>query len=76
LARSLVTAGTRLALWARTLTPPFYRPIFYGRSLLSLFRGGFRLRCFQPLSAGAWLHGAALSDNRYTSGSKAPFLSY
>jgi len=34
----------------------------------SLFRSGFKLRCFQLLSLIAWLPGVALSDNRYTSG--------
>ena len=40
------------------------------------FRVGFGLRCFQPLSLGAWLLGDALSDNRWTSGAETQFLSY
>jgi len=30
---------------------------------VSLFRGGFGLRCFQPLSRSAWLLSDALPDN-------------
>jgi|GEM_PF-5902048 hypothetical protein len=41
-----------------------------------IFGEGFPLRCFQRLSPVAWLPGAALSDNRYTRGHGAPFLSY
>ncbi len=43
---------------------------------LLIFRKGFGLRCFQPLSLTAWLPGYALSDNRYTRGRDTPFLSY
>jgi hypothetical protein len=41
-----------------------------------IFGTGFGLRCFQPLSRTAQLPGSALSDNRYTVGCDAPFLSY
>jgi len=41
-----------------------------------IFGNGFGLRCIQPLSKIAQLPGVALSDNRYTVGYGAPFLSY
>ena len=41
-----------------------------------IFGNGFGLRCIQPLSTMAQLPGSALSDNRYTVGHGAPFLSY
>ena len=43
---------------------------------LILFRDGFVLRCFQLLSTTAWLPSIALSDNWYTRGCVAMFLSY
>ena len=43
---------------------------------LSIFRGCFELRCFQLLSTAAWLPSNALSDNWYTRGYDATFLSY
>ena len=39
------------------------------------FGSGFDLRCFQVLSAGAWLRGNAI-NNPYTRGADPPFLSY
>jgi len=54
----------------RPVAKPFHRgwPLIFGR--------GFGLRCIQPLSLMAQLPGSALSDNRYTVGHGAPFLSY
>ena len=34
-------------------TPVLSNPYFAGAQLMSLFKGGFRLRCFQPLSTSA-----------------------
>ena len=45
-------------------TPRLYRTRLLRMSLkVSLFRGGFGLRCFQPLSRSAWLLSDALPDN-------------
>jgi len=45
-------------------TPRLYRARLLRMSLkVSLFRGGFGLRCFQPLSRSAWLLSDALPDN-------------
>ena len=54
------------------INPIFYRCPMTG----SLFRSGFKLRCFQLLSLIAWLLGNALSDNRWTRGDEGKFLSY
>ncbi len=43
---------------------------------MSRLDAGFTLRCIQRLSLRAWLPGGALSDNPYTRGSQALFLSY
>jgi len=50
------------------------KPMCRGWSLI--FGSGFELKCFQLLSIMAQLPGSALSDNRYTVGHDAPFLSY
>ena len=45
-------------------TPRLYRTrLLRMSSWVSRFRGGFGLRCFQPLSRSAWLLSDALPDN-------------
>lgn len=60
----------------RCVHPVPIKPVFYGSPTMSRLDAGFTLRCFQRLSLRAWLPSIALSDNWYTSGSKALFLSY
>jgi hypothetical protein len=45
------------------LHPGSIKLVFYECHKVPRFRGGFGLRCFQPLSAMAWLPSDALSDN-------------
>ena len=71
--------GLNASAEASTRTPPLHqrdllsRPSFTTTAplpesnvvkWLPLFGSGFELRCFQLLSATAWLPGDALSDNR------------
>ena len=52
------------------------KPVFYRSSKMSIFAGGFVLRCFQHLSAYGVAARPTLSDNRYTRGHEPSFLSY
>jgi len=45
-------------------TSPTYQTTLLVEPMLPIFGDCFRLRCFQPLPAVAWLPGSALSDNR------------
>jgi len=46
-----------------TYTPALSNPSFMGILKVLLFEGDFELRCFQLLSAAAWLPSTALPDN-------------
>jgi len=46
-----------------TYTPTLSNPYFMGVLKVPLFEDGFELRCFQLLSAAAWLPSSALPDN-------------
>ena len=70
------TCGLNTSLPSCVHPRPIKR-VFYSCPVTeSLFRPGFKLRCFQLLSLGAWLLGNALSDNRSTRGAEWKFLSY
>ena len=76
LALDVSTCGLNTSLPSCVHPRPINRIFYPSPQMKSLFRSGFKLRCFQLLSLIAWLLGIALSDNRSTSGDDGKFLSY
>ena len=62
-ARTISTSGLNTSEKPWCLHPKSIKLVFYERSALPRLWGGFELRCFQLLSARAWLPSIALSDN-------------
>ena len=67
--RAEYVASSRRDPCASHLHPDPIKLIFYEGHKVLLFEDGFRLRCFQPLSATAWLPSSALPVKPLLAGS-------